>query len=320
MRRLLPILVLVIAAACKQESTGPVKGVLVVYTPELASFIDGGGLDDVQQVVTTVEAENVFIWAFAETDEFAGTLRTRRVILFLVSSPDELPDGLEPVSNGLYAGEDIWAINQQVFGAVVQNGRLPESLSGALEEAYDTQVHRYVYGSFVSTQMSNPARLDSLEALGFTIDVPKAYTTHIWKPEEGFIQYQRLAGEECLLMLSISFSPSTAALADSSAAALRESMARRFFYDAAADSVDRARVSITPIRVGGLQGLSVTGMWRNPEYLNAGAFTSRILDAGGRRYIMDMEIYNPGREKELYLREGWIIMDTFREGSADVGN
>jgi len=318
--RRFPVPALFPLLSCRQGSIGPLKGVLVVYDPDLASFIDGGGLDRIQRTVTTVETENVFSWAFATSDEFTGTLRERRVILFLVSTPDDLPDGIEPVSPGLCSGEDIWALNQQVIGAVVEDGDLPEPLADLLEEAYNTQVHRYVYGSFVNTQMSSPERLDSLDALGFTIDVPKAYATHIWRPDDGFIQYQRVAGEECLLMLSIRFSASSAELTDSTAIAAREAMARRFFFDASADSVDRSRVTVSRITFGGMRGISLTGMWRNPEYLNAGAFTSRILDSGGRRYIMDMEVYNPGREKEPYLREGWVMMDTFREGRANVGN
>ncbi len=62
---------------------------------------------------------------------------------------------------------------------------------------------------------------------------------------------------------------------------------------------------------GGLSGIQLTGVWRNPEYLNAGSFTSRVLDAGDEWYILDLEVYNPGHAKEPYLREGWIIMDTF---------
>lgn len=319
-RRCFPAFALLLMLSCRQDSIGPLKGVLVVYHPGLAAFIDGGGLDGIQRTVTTVETEDVFSWAFAETDEFSGTLTERRVILFLAETPEDLPDRLEAVSPGLWSGEDIWALNQQVIGAVVEDGVLPEPLADMLEEAYNTQVHRYIYGSFVNTQMSSPERLDSLAALGFTIDVPKAYTTHIWKPEDGFIQYQRVAGEECLLMLSIRLLASSSELTDSSAIVAREAMARRFFYDASADSVDRSRVSVSRVTFGGMSGVSLTGMWRNPEYLNAGAFTSRILDSGERRYIMDMEVYNPGREKEPYLREGWVIMDTFREGSANVGN
>lgn len=316
----LPAVAMLLLSACRQNSIGPVKGVLVVYSPGLASFIDDGGLDRIQRTVTTVETENVFSWAFASSGEFTGTLTERRVILFLVTSADALPEGVEAVSPGLYFGEDIWAINQQVIGAVVENGSLPEPLADLLEEAYNTQVHRYIYGSFVNTQMSSPERLDSLGALGFTIDVPKAYATHVWRPDEGFIQYQRPAGEECLLMLSIRFSAPTPELTDSIAIEAREAMARRFFHQASADSVDRSRVEVSRITFGDMHGVSLTGMWRNPEYLNAGAFTSRILDSGERRYIMDLEVYNPGREKEPYLREGWVMMDTFREGRANVGN
>lgn len=317
MKWLVPALPALLLLSCMQESIGPVKGVLVVYHGDLAPFIDGGGLDHIQRTVTTVDTENVFSWAFAEMEDFQGTLRARRTILFLVPSPDLLPDGLDQVSPGLFTGDDLWAKNQQVIGAVVHDGMLPEPLSEVLEEAYNTQVHRYIYGSFVSTQMSSPGRIDSLSALGFTIDIPKAYSTRLWRPDDGFVQYQRVAGDECLLMFSIRFFQASTELTDSSGVRAREAMARRFFFDAAADSVDRSRVSVTPLAYRGLSGLSITGMWRNPEYLNAGAFTSRILDAGDRRYIMDMEVYNPGREKEPYLREGWVIMDTFREGSLD---
>ena len=91
----------------------------------------------------------------------------------------------------------------------------------------------------------------------------------------------------------------------------REAMARRFFYDARADSVDRSAVHWEEIVLNGAEGLRLTGLWRNPEHLNAGAFTSCVLDYGGTGYILDLEVYNPGREKEPYIREGWTIMDSF---------
>jgi hypothetical protein len=319
MRRIL-LAALLLLLGCRQQSIGPVKGVLVVYHEDLAPFIDAGGLEAVQRTVTTVETENVFTWSFAGLDEFQGPLMNRRVILFLVPRAGSLPEGLEETGPGLYAGEDLWARSQQVIGAVVTDGALPEGLSGILEEAYNTQMHRYVYGSFVSTQMSSPERIDSLQALGFSIDVPKAYSTRIWRPDDGFVQYQRTAGEECLLMLSIRFFPAAAELTDTLAVISREAMARRFFFDAAADSVDRTRVTVEPLSFRGMTGRTVTGMWRNPEYLNAGAFTARILDYMGTRYIIDMEVYNPGREKEPYLREGWVMMDTFRTGGAYAGD
>jgi hypothetical protein len=318
--RIVLLFTILLAASCVQRSIGPVKGVLVVYHGDLAQFIDEGGLERIQRTVNTVDDENVFSWAFAELEQFEGTLTARRVILFLVPSPEYLPEQVEPVSDGLYTGEDVWARNQHVIAAVVEDGTLPESLGDLLEEAYNTQLHRYIYGSFVSTQMSSPERLDSLQSLGFTVDVPKAYTTRIWRPDDGFVQYQRVAGEECMLLFSIRFYRTPTELDDSVAVLSRESMARRFFFDASADSVDRSRVSVSPIVFRGLPGVEITGMWRNPEYLNAGGFTTRILDADGLRYIMDMEVYNPGREKEPFIREGWIMMDTFLHGSANGGN
>ncbi len=320
MRRLLLAAGLLLLG-CRHQAIGPIKGVLVVYHEDLAPFIDGGGLDPVQRTVTTVETENVFTWAFAELDEFQGPLMDRRVILFLVPDAEYLPEKLEQTGPGLHFGEDVWAVNQQVIGAVVTGGALPGGLSDLLEGAYEIQMHRYVYGSFVSTQMSSPERIDSLAALGFTIDVPKAYSTRIWRPDDGFLQYQRIAGEECLLMFSVRFFPANRELTDSLAIVARETMAKRFFFDASADSVDRSRVTVEPLDYRGMTGRTVTGMWRNPEYLNAGAFTARVLDFQGTRYIIDMEVYNPGREKEPYLREGWVMMDTFRVlGGGDAGD
>ena len=84
-----------------------------------------------------------------------------------------------------------------------------------------------------------------------------------------------------------------------------------FFFDASADSVDRSRITVEQITQNGMPGWELTGVWRNPDYLNAGSFPTRGLDSGDEWYILDMEIYNPGQKKEPYLREGWIIMDTF---------
>lgn len=315
MRRLLPLLFLLVILACRQESIGPLNGVLVVYSEDLAGFIDAGGLEDLDLIVETVDPEPVFAFSYATVQEFSGTLRERRIILMLLEPSDqnEIPGKLEQTSWDLYFGRDVWALNQSVFAVVVDSsGKLPDQLAQRLLEAYEDQMRAYLYRSFVSTSMTSGERLDSLsEALGFTIDVPKSFDTHKWMPEDGFVQYQRQPDDECLLLLSLNVLRTTAPLTGENAMLAREAMARTWFFDAEADSVDRARTVFETIDQAGMSGIELTGVWRNPEYLNAGSFTTRVLDAGELWYILDMEVYNPGYAKEPYLREGWIIMDTF---------
>ena len=311
------IVLLLFGVSCKQDSVGPLNGVLIVYSASLSEYIDNGGLQNLHLIVETVDPEEVFSFSFAETSEFQGTLKTRRVILLLLDPSEihNIPSALEEGTNGIFSGNDVWALDQQVFAVVVdpQLPELPSELPEMLEIAYDNQMHDYIYKSFVSTSMTSPERMDSLSALGFSLNVPKSFVIRIWTPEDGFIQYQRQPDDESLLLFSIRILSSDAELTDSSAVMAREAMARLFFFDASSDSVDRARVTLEPITVSGFPGWELTGVWRNPDYLNAGAFTSRVIDAGSEWYILDMEIYNPGLKKEPYLREGWIIMDTFHK-------
>jgi len=301
--------------SCKQESIGPVNGILVVYSNSLAEFIDAGGLRDLHLVVETVDPEEVFSFSFAEVSEFHGTLKERRIILLLLDETDKhlFPGSFTELTSGVQGGSDIWAIDQQVFGIIVNptSPQLPVGLVSLLEEAYNNQMNDYIYESFVSTSMTSQARMDSILSLGFTINIPKSYSVDNWSPEDGFIQYQRQPNDECLLLFSIRTLTTSVELSDSNAVLAREAMARLFFFDSAADSVDRSRISMRSIEYSGLPGWEITGVWRNPEYLNAGAFTTRVLDAGEEWYIFDMEVYNPGMKKESFLREGWIIMDTF---------
>ncbi len=315
MRKALLFLSFLFLLSCRQESIGPLNGVMVVYSPDLAEFIDGGGLEDLHLVVETVDPEQVLSFSYADLQEFTGTLRERRIVLMLLSPEDqgEIPGDLEETSSGIYSGRDIWALNQHVFAVVVNGGGIPEELPAVIEEAYDQQMHAYLYRSFVSTSMTSQARIDSLRSLGFSMDVPKSYETRKWTAEDGFVQYQRQPDEECMLLLSINVIDgfSQTELTPENAMLAREAMARTWFFDASEDSVDRARTTFEPVVSGGLSGIQLTGVWRNPEYLNAGSFTSRVLDAGDEWYILDLEVYNPGHAKEPYLREGWIIMDTF---------
>lgn len=315
MKRALLLLSFLLLLSCRQESIGPLNGVMVVYSPELAGFIDGGGLEELHLVVETVDPEQVLSFSYADLQEFTGTLRERRIVLMLLSPEHrgEMPGDLEETSEGIYSGRDIWALNQHVFAVVVNGGGIPEDLPAVIEEAYDQQMHAYLYRSFVSTSMTSRARIDSLRSMGFSLDVPKSYETRKWMADDGFVQYQRQPDEECMLLLSIHVihSSSQLELTPENAMLAREAMARTWFYDASEDSVDRARTTFEPVTSGGLSGIQLTGVWRNPEYLNAGSFTSRVLDAGDEWYILDLEVYNPGHAKEPYLREGWIIMDTF---------
>jgi hypothetical protein len=300
---------LLVLAACTGKAEGPLKGVLVVFSEGTEQGIDDF-VDGLQLRVETITSEAVFDFSFVALDRFEGTLRNRRTILLVVDSPEEFPVRLDPGSDGIYRGRDVWAEGQYVFGAVPGSVD-PADLSSALEQAYDDHMWNYVYGSFVSTQMSNPERIDSLAALGFTVDVPKSYFLESWRPGDGFVQYQRQPSDECLLMFSIRWAPGVSSPDAEDAILRREAMARRFFYDAGADSVDRSAVTAEPVAIRGAQGYRLTGVWRNPEHLNAGAFTSLVLDCGGTGYILDLEVYNPGREKEPYIREGWTIMDSF---------
>ncbi len=318
MRRIVLFLSLLLLPACRQDSIGPLNGVLIVYSGELAEFIDGGGLDSLQIVVETVDPENVFSFSYASLPEFTGTLKERRIVLMLLSEGDagEVPDELRETSPEVLTGNDVWANNQTVIASIVQpeaRAPLPPGLRDALLEACNDQMRAYIYRSFVSTSMSSPERIDSLSSLGFTMDVPKSYTTRKWMPADGFIQYQRQPDDNSMLLFSISIISSGGELTPERAMLAREAMARNFFYDAKEDSVDRARTISEPITSSGLNGLQLTGVWRNPEYLNAGSFTTRVLDGGAEWYILDMEVYNPGHAKEPYLREGWIVMDTFHK-------
>jgi hypothetical protein len=309
--------VLLSVASCSRESIGPLNGVLVVHSQSLTGFIDSGGLDPLRLTVETVDPEPVFSFAFVSAGDFSGTLRERRTILMLLDQQDGnlIPSGTEPSAGGVFHARDVWARNQQVFSVILDpnSPNLPEELPGLLERAYHAQMEAYIYRSFVSTTMTSPERIDSIGVMGFTVDVPKSYVTHRWAPEDGFVQFQRQPDDESLILFSLHAVRTLEELTPESAIFAREAMARRFFFDAGADSVDRARVFHHGITLGGLSGWQLTGVWRNPEYLNAGSFTTRVLDHGEGWYILDVEVYNPGRVKEPFLREGWVIMDTFRK-------
>ncbi len=299
-----------LVCACNQPASGSLKGVLVVYSPDLEQRLPDL-LSLAQMYVTTVDREAVFDFSTCTLEQLRGGLRERRTVLFLVSSREDLPGELSG-PGPVYSARNVWATGQSVFGVVAEGADLPQPLSDSLLAAYNRHMRNYVYGSFVNTQMSSPARMDSLRELGFTVDVPKSYRTEMWRPDDGVIQYQRQDGEECLLMLTIRWLETERVL-DSAEDAMswRESVARRFFFDAEADSVDRAKTEAVPFRFRGWEGWKLTGVWRNPDYLNAGSFTSYILRVDERRFLLDMEVYHPQEAKEPYLREGWTIMNTF---------
>ncbi len=310
MRYLACTIVLVLLTGCRAPAEGPLKSVLIVYSDETEDVVDSWA-EDIQIYIETVTVEPVFDFSFARTDEFGGSLRNRRTILFLAGSESDIPEELERSPDGVFRGYDTWALGQTVLG-VVTDGTVASSLvSSLLEEAYDWQMYNYIYGSFVTTQMSSPERIDSLLTLGFSVDVPKSYRLESWRPEDGFVQYQRQVSDNCLLILSFLWRSTVAESTSDDAILRREAMARRFFYDASADSVDRDKVLAERFTLNTMQGWRLTGVWRNPEHLNAGAFTTYVLDHDGYRYILDMEVYNPGREKEPYIREGWTIMNSF---------
>lgn len=305
--------VFTLLTACAGPSTGPVKGVLVVYEPGIEMQNVNELLDEIQLHVTTVETENVFDFSVCSSADFRDDFKTRRTILFVTEDSLQIPEELQNL-NGIYRGDNIWADDQFVLGIVLPGFTDTDALSSLLEQIYNYHLSAYIYGSFVSTQMSSPDRIDSLLTLGFSIDIPKSYNLAEWNPEARFLQYQRIISDKCLLLLSVRWIDDSVVLSPAEAILWREAVARNYFYDAAADSVDRSSVEVQPMELRGLQGWKLLGMWRNPHHLNAGAFTSYVLRSNGRRYLLDIEIFHEHREKEPYIREGWIILNTFMPG------
>ncbi len=305
--------VLFLLAGCSAPATGPVKGVLIVYEPEIDLQDMDDLMEDIQFQVTTVDAEDVFDFSTCSREDFRDDLKTRRTILFITENSLQMPDELQE-SGGIYTGENIWAEDQSVLGIVLPGFTDTGALSNLLEQTYNHHLSDYIYGSFVSTQMSSPERIDSLLTLGFSMDIPKSYHLTNWDTEAGFIQYQRSVSDACLLLLSIRWIDDSVILSPEETILWREAVARNFFYDSSADSIDRSSVEVQPMDLRGHRGWRLLGMWRNPEHLNAGAFTSYILRSNGRRYLLDMEVFHEHREKEPYIREGWIIMNTFIPG------
>ena len=302
------LLALLLGAGCARDAVGPVKGVLVVYPDGGAAAADSlTGL--YQRTVTTIDPEPVFSFSFCSASEFTGSLRNRRTILILAADESDLPPELR--AGGPVAGaRDVWARGQRVFGTVIGSAD-PEEVADSLEAAYDRHLAAWLFQDFVSTSMTSPERMDSLAALGFRMDVPRSYSTSEWIPEDGFVQFQRPVSDNGRMMLSIRWVRGLEALDAAGAVAWRQEMARRFFYDAAADSVDRSRLEALPVSLGGMTGWRLTGAWINPHHLNAGGFTSYVLQDADRSFLLDAEVFNPDAEKEPYVREGWILMGTF---------
>lgn len=308
------LLAVLLLACCTGPATGPVNGVLLVFDPMVDPDLVDQLVDDVQVHVMTVEDESAFIFTSCTLEDFTGDLRTRRSILFAVSDREDIPAELTE-TDGIWLGTDLWAEGQDLFGVVLPGSFDATELSRLMEDSYQEHLTSYLYGSFVATQMSSPERVDSLLALGFSMDIPKSYRLENWRPETGLIQYQRIVSDDCLLILTVRWLEDGRRLSEEEAVLWRESVARNFLYDAGADSVDRSRVQSEPLELHGVDGMRLLGMWRNPEHLNAGAFTSYILYVGETRFLLDLEVFHEHREKEPYIREGWIIMNTFVPGS-----
>jgi len=189
---IIAFLVIITASACNRPATGPLKGVLIVSDSALDDDTVLDVIENTQLYLTTVDVESVFDFSTCSFDEFDSDLKTRRTILFVADSEEKLPDELQEDSQSIYYGSDIWAEGQSVFGIVVPGFENFSILSSRLEDAYNGHLRNWIYTSFVATQMSSPARIDSLTGYcGFSIDVPKSWRTSDWNPDGGFIQFQR---------------------------------------------------------------------------------------------------------------------------------
>lgn len=95
---------LLLAAGCMEDAEGPLEGVLVVYPAGSERMADSVSTL-LQRTVQTIDPEPVFSFAFCTDSAFAGTLRSRRTILFLAERREALPtqlrDGAESRPPGM---------------------------------------------------------------------------------------------------------------------------------------------------------------------------------------------------------------------------
>ena len=320
---LLPLLVL----ACEQlpEGIGSNHEVLVLADDAQWQQFQGILRDIFERKVFTAQEENIFTVRRGRSEEFEF-YQTWKNLVILATFDHQGPvvqlmeqflsaEARDKVASGqayLFTRRNLWAQDQEVFFLAARSEstlmeKLQENrdhLFDLMEGALNEKIVRFLYQR--GRQIELEKRL--FGDYGWTLMIPEGYVVAKELPEEHFVWLRRQQPHRWLFV----HWQDTADVAMTPQVCMDErDRVGRQFYDG--DQIVRERTGWEEVAFAGHRAVKLSGIWENKQLLAGGPFRTYCFyqEEAGRRYLVDAAVYAAGTEKEPYLRQVDLIVQTF---------
>lgn len=278
-----------------------------------------------EKKVFTAQEENVFTIRRGRPEEFDFYKKWKNLILLATfdrpGPTAELmeqflsPEAREKIARReayLFTRQNVWARDQEVFFLAAETeGELAQRLQEnsaqlfeLMENALNIKITRLIYQRGRQQELERRLYQD----YGWTLKLPEGYTVIREMSTERFVWLRRQQPQRWIFVHweespDVTFTPE-------SCAQWRDWVGERY-YDG--DQIVQEYALSQEVEFAGRRALQIAGIWENKELLVGGPFRTYCFydQSTGRRYMVDAAVYAAGTEKEPYLRQVDLIVQTF---------
>jgi hypothetical protein len=218
----------------------------------------------------------------------------------------------------LFTRQNLWAQDQEVFFLAAETeGALIERLQadkdhifGLMERALDVKITRFLYERGRQLELEQRLYRD----YGWTMKIPRGY--HVVREAAGE-RFVWLRKQQPQRWLFVHWEQSPDVIFTTEGCIEWRDRVGRDFYDG--DRVVQEYAISQELEFSGRRALQLAGIWENRELLVGGPFRTYCFydQESERRYMVDAAVYAAGTEKEPYLRQVDLIVQSFSTAALD---
>jgi len=332
LRWLLLIPLILLACGRLPEGIGSNHEIMVLVDQEQWERFSPVLREVFERKVFTAQEERVFAVRQGQIEEFDFYKKWKNLILLAtfdrMGPAAELmekslsADARERVARGeahLFARQNLWAQDQEVFFLVAETEQIlaeklrqdKDRIFGLMETALDKKIVHFLYERGEEVELEKRLFHD----YGWTLRIPRGYRVVRELSEEQFVWLRRQQPQRWIFIHweeseDVSFAPE-------SCIQWRDRVGRDY-YDG--DKIVEKYALSEELEYAGRRALRISGIWENKNLLVGGPFRTYCFydEEDRRRYLVDAAVYAAGTEKEPYLRQVDLIVQTFSTAPLDI--
>ncbi len=273
----------------------------------------------------TVRDERIFrVTQVDPTTQTWGDMRRFRQILLIGEPGDpwvaealERVQGPVPAAPAVVRAQNVWAQGQQVTVALSPPGAGPEAARPLLPALGDTLLRQFqeLARARMFATGADSTLADSLRRhVGFSLLLPNVYRGGEVEPNVFVYRNDQPDPSRLIRSVMVTWRPAgEVPLTQTAALQWRDELASRVYDPPQVTGTDR--IETQEVRLAGLGGIEVQGVWSNPPggWPAAGPFMTRLVNCPEqqRTYQLDGWLYAPGIDKYEYMVQINTILNSF---------